>query len=71
MLSVTNRNLAAMVGVSWALPLFRFALMRCDGVDALTEGIRLDLLRRGVAGEKIAVPSGSVIDVEHFQPAPS
>ena len=70
-ISVTNRNLAAMVGASWALPLFRFALMRCDGVDALTEGIRLDLLRRGVAGEKIAVPSGSVIDAEHFQPAPS
>lgn len=68
-ISVTNRSLAGMVGVSWALPVFRFALMRCDGVDALTEGIRLDLLRRGVAGEKIAVPSGSVIDVEHFQPA--
>ncbi len=68
-ISVTNRNLAAMVGVSWALPIYRFALMRCDGIDALTEGIRLDLLGRGIAGEKIAVPSGSVIDVEHFQPA--
>jgi glycosyltransferase involved in cell wall biosynthesis len=70
-ISVTNRNLAAMVGVSWALPIYRFALMRCDGVDALTEGIRLDLLSRRIAGEKIAVPSGSVIDVEHFRPAPS
>jgi glycosyltransferase involved in cell wall biosynthesis len=70
-ISVTNRNLAAMVGASWALPAYRFALMRCDGIDALTEGIRLDLLGRGVAGEKIAVPSGSVIDVEHFRPAPN
>ncbi len=70
-ISVTNRNLAAMVGASWALPAYRFALMRCDGIDALTEGIRLDLLGRGIAGEKIAVPSGSVIDVEHFRPAPN
>lgn len=70
-ISVTNRSLAAMVGASVALPVYRFALMRCACVDALTEGAREDLLQRGIAGEKIAVPSGSAIDVEQYQPAPA
>ena len=68
-ISVTNRSLASLVGVSWALPLYRFALMRCACVDALTEGVRVDLLQRDIAGEKIAVPSGSAIDVEQYQPS--
>jgi glycosyltransferase involved in cell wall biosynthesis len=70
-ISVTNRNLAGLVGVSWALPTYRFALMRCACVDALTEGVRLDLLQRGIAGEKIVVPSGSAIDIEQYQPSPA
>ena len=69
-ISVTNRSLAEMVGVSWALPIYRFALVRCACVDALTERVREDLLQRGIAGEKIAVPSGSAIDVDHYQPVP-
>jgi glycosyltransferase involved in cell wall biosynthesis len=69
-ISVTNRSLPEMVGVSWALPFYRFALVRCACVDALTEGIRADLLQRGIAGERIAVPSGSVVDVDHYRPAP-
>ena len=68
-ISVTNRSLASLVGVSWALPLYRFALTRCACVDALTEGVRVDLLQRGIAGGKIAVPSGSAIDVEQYQPS--
>ena len=70
-ISVTNRSLAELVGVSWALPLYRFALMTCACVDALTEGVREDLLQRGIAGEKIAVPSGSAIDAEQYQPSPA
>src|SRR6266849_7582949 len=70
-ISVTNRNLAELVGVSWALPLYRVALLKCVCVDALTEGVRMDLLQRGIAREKIAVPSGSAIDVEQYQPSPS
>jgi glycosyltransferase involved in cell wall biosynthesis len=70
-ISVTNRSLAELVGVAWALPFYRFALLKCACVDALTEGIREDLLQRGIAGEKIAVPSGSAIDVEHYQPSPA
>jgi glycosyltransferase involved in cell wall biosynthesis len=66
-ISVTNRSLAELVGVSWALPVYRFALMRCACVDALTEGVREDLLRRGLPGGKIAVPSGSAIDAEQYQ----
>ena len=70
-ISVTNRSLAELVGVSWALPLYRFALLKCAYVDALTEGVREDLLQRGIAGEKIAVPSGSAIDAEQYQPSPA
>jgi glycosyltransferase involved in cell wall biosynthesis len=70
-ISVTNRSLAGLVGVSWALPLYRFALQKCACVDALTEGVRMDLLQRGIAGEKIVVPSGSAIDVEQYQPSPA
>jgi glycosyltransferase involved in cell wall biosynthesis len=70
-ISVTNRSLAELVGVSWALPLYRVALLMCACVDALTEGVRVDLLQRGIAGEKIAVPSGSAIDVEQYQPSPA
>ena len=69
-IAVTNRSLAELVGVSWALPIYRFALMRCACVDALTEGVREDLFQRGIAGEKIAVPFGSAIDVDHYQPMP-
>ncbi|HZC67030.1 MAG TPA: glycosyltransferase, partial [Nitrospirales bacterium] len=70
-ISVTNRSLAKMVGVSWALPIYRFALKRCACVDALTEGVREDVLQRGIAEEKIAFPSGSAIDVEQYQPLPA
>ncbi len=68
--SVTNRNLAALVGVPLALPLYRFALIRCHGIDALTDGVRADLIQRGIPGEKIVVPPGSVVDAHHFRPAP-
>ena len=70
-ISVTNRSLAELVGVSWALPIYRFALVRCACVDALTEGVREDLLRRGLTDAKISVPSGSAVDAEQYQPAPT
>ncbi len=68
--SITNPNLAAHVGRPTALPLYRAALSRCARVDALTVQVRGDLIRRGVAAEKIAVSPGSVVDLERFRPAP-
>ncbi len=67
--SITNPNLAAHVGTPMALPLYRAAVWRCARVDALTVQVREDLIRRGVAAEKIAVSPGSVVDLERFRPA--
>ncbi|HET8580282.1 MAG TPA: glycosyltransferase [Nitrospiraceae bacterium] len=68
--SVTNRNLASHVGVPWALPVFQFALFRCALIDALTEGIRADLVGRGFSDQKITVSPGSLVDLDHYQPEP-
>ena len=69
-ISVTNRNLAGLVGVPWALPVFRFALARCGLIDALSEGVRTDLVWRGLSDQKITVSPGSVVDLDHYQPDP-
>ena len=69
-ISVTNRNLAAQVGVPLALPVYRFALARCALIDALTEGIRADLVRRGLSDQKITASLGSLVDLDHYQPEP-
>lgn len=62
-------NLPLLVGSTWALPVYRFAVSRCHGIDALSEGVRADLLQRGLSGERIFVSSGSVVDAVRFQPA--
>ncbi len=67
--SVTNRNLAGLVGVPWALPIYRFALSRCDAIDALSAGIRADLSQRGIAVRKIVTSPGSVVDLDRYYPA--
>ncbi len=67
--SVTNPNLAGLVGVSRAVPIYRFALSRCHAIDALSAGIRADLSQRGIAVRKIVISPGSVVDLGHFQPA--
>ncbi|TLY30569.1 MAG: glycosyltransferase family 4 protein [Nitrospirae bacterium] len=67
-ISVTNRNLAGLVGVPWALPIYRFALARCALIDALTEGVRADLVGRGLSDPKIIASPGSVVDLDHYQP---
>ncbi len=67
--SITNPNLSAHVGTPKALPLYRAAVLRCARVDALTIQVREDLIRRGVAAEKVAVSPGSLVDLEHFRPA--
>ncbi len=69
-ISVVSPDLAMVVGPLWALPVYRFALGRCAGIDALTENVRADLIQRGVSGEKIVVSAGSVVDLDHFRPAP-
>ena len=69
-ISVVDENLARLVGVFWSLPVYLFALRRCDGIDALTEGVRVDLVRRRIAGDKIVVSSGSVVDTVRFRPLP-
>jgi glycosyltransferase involved in cell wall biosynthesis len=68
--SVVSADLALTVGAPWARPLYRYVLSRCAVVDALSEGALADLIRRGIAGEKILVSPGSLLDVERFQPAP-
>ena len=68
-ISVVSPNLTMVVGPIWALPVYRFALGRCAGIDALTETVRADLIARGIAGEKICVSPGSVVDLEHFRPS--
>jgi len=68
--SVVDENLARLVGVPWALPAYRFALDRCDVIDALTDGVRADLIQRGIAPQKILVSPGSVVDLDRFQPSP-
>ncbi|MGH7228955.1 MAG: hypothetical protein ACREIH_07015, partial [Nitrospiraceae bacterium] len=52
-ISITHRELAGHVGVQWALPIYRFALARCTAIDALTEGVQEDLVRRGLSEQKI------------------
>ena len=68
-ISVVHK-LSMMVGVSWAVPLYRLALWRCDQIDALTEAVRDDLVERGIPGDKILVSEGSVVDAERFCPSP-
>lgn len=62
-------NLSLTVGVPWAIPVYRFALMRCGTIDALSEGVRADLIRQGIPDDKIRVSPGSVVDPERFRPA--
>ncbi len=68
-ISVVHK-LSMMVGVSWAVPLYRLALWRCDQIDALTEAVRADLVQLGLPGDKILVSEGSVVDAERFCPSP-
>lgn len=67
--SVTNPSLAQMVGGTAALSLYRSALVRCARIDALTANVRASLVKDGYDAGRIAVPPGSVVDGEHFQPA--
>lgn len=69
-ISVTNPNLAHMVGTSWALPFYRKALGKCALIDALTPRVKADLIERGLDQRKIVVSPGSMVDVNHFQPLP-
>lgn len=69
-ISVVSPDLAMMVGPPWAVPVYRFALARCAAIDVLTESTRLDLIQRGVLGNKILVSAGSVTDPDRFRPAP-
>jgi glycosyltransferase involved in cell wall biosynthesis len=67
--SVVNADLSSLVGTPLGLPFYLFALKRCDLVDALSESVRADLVRRGIPADKILVSPGSVIDLERFRPA--
>ncbi len=67
--SVTNPSLEQMLGSAVGLPLYRYALARCARIDALTANVRASLIKTGFDAAKIAVPPGSVVDAEHFQPA--
>lgn len=67
--SVTNPSLAQMLGSRAGLPLYRYALTRCARIDALTANVRASLIKEGFDEGKIAVPPGSIVDAEHFQPA--
>lgn len=67
--SVTNPSLAQMLGSTAGLPLYRYALTRCARIDALTANVRASLIKGGFDAGKIAVPPGSVVDAERFQPA--
>lgn len=67
--SVTNPSLEQMLGSRAGLPLYRYALTRCARIDALTANVRESLIKDGFDAEKIAVPPGSIVDAEHFQPA--
>lgn len=69
-ISVVSPDLAMMVGPPWAVPVYRFALVRCAAIDVLTESARVDLIRRGVSSQKIRVSEGSVIEQDRFRPAP-
>lgn len=69
LVSVVSTDLTRMVGTPTALPLYHYALSRCALIDALSNCIREDLSRHGIAGEKIVVSEGSVIDATRFQPA--
>ena len=68
-ISVVSSDLAMVVGPIWALPVYRFALSRCAGIDVLAETARADLMERGIAGGKIYISPGSVVDLEHFRPS--
>jgi len=69
-ISITHRQLAGHVGVRWALPIYRFALARCTAIDALTEGVREDLVRQGLSEQKISTSPGSVVAMDRYQPEP-
>ena len=51
--SVTDPNLAGHVGSQRALALFRAAITRSHAVDALTEEIRVSLVREGIEGRRL------------------
>jgi glycosyltransferase involved in cell wall biosynthesis len=69
-ISMVSPDLGMMVGPPWAVAIYRFALVRCAAIDALTESARVDLIQRGLSDGKILVSDGSVVDVDHFHPAP-
>ena len=67
--SLVNADLSSLVGRPWGLSLYLFALKHCHLIDALSESVRTDLLRRGIPADKIVVSPGSVVDLERFRPA--
>ncbi len=64
--SITDPNLAHLVGSPLGMPIYYSALKRCTLVDALTERILEDLVNRGISPRKIAVSPGSIIDADQF-----
>lgn len=70
-ISVVSPELAMVVGPPWAVRLYQFALARCAVIDVLTESARIALIRHGFSGQKILLSEGSVIDAQHFCPAPA
>ena len=67
--SVVSNDLRLMVGPAWALPVYRLALARCHLIDALTEGVRADLIQKGISTDKILVSTGSVANLDRFRPS--
>ncbi|MGQ0812308.1 MAG: glycosyltransferase family 4 protein [Nitrospiraceae bacterium] len=66
--SVTDPNLANLVGNRVGLWLYQFALKRASVIDALTDAIRDGLIRCGIDRSKIMVSPGSVVDATRFRP---
>lgn len=67
-LSVTDPNLANIVGNRAGLWLYLWGLRHTTVIDALTEAICDELVRAGLDRRKIMVSPGSVVDVNRFRP---
>jgi glycosyltransferase involved in cell wall biosynthesis len=67
--SVVCPSLQQMVGAPIGERLFRWALRRAALVDALTEPIRREVVKFGVADDHVRVSPGSFVDVERFAPS--
>lgn len=68
MVSVVCPSLREMVGIDWAVPLYRRALRSARIVDVLTAAIREAVLREGVPAERLRLSAGSCVDVTRFHP---